>query len=608
MYKFLLCSLFCLLSLTAKSIEITRYVAEGATGDGMTKETPAGDLKKILDLSSNVESLTVYLTPGTYVLPTVKGFGDIVKYNNVIIYGGGSAEVLDVSDKSVIKGDLFINGGAIVNVDFIGSVYEDPYSPNVTEGELHVIGCNVFYSKATKFFAEAVSGQEMWLVGLNMKDARISAYKNGMGTPQVYAWGCNFSNGLGASFRGVKLIATECKFNNNSGAVGLDLGVVDGSVIRNCEIIGNKGYGAMTISGLTDDINVVIDRCIISNNVTTDPRHCSVITTFTPFHMRNCLIANNYDMVEKDGIGYEGDHWRGAILLTRRQTLFTNCTFYNNGGALLHYKMEPGDHQRITSPQFSNCVFLRNKISYITKTGLKPNIAYSAADFGSDIPELDSEKHMIRITEANVGMVVENQNRTIRLLENSPLINVGQPMVSLDINGNSHQLLGGTDLGCCEYTGDWEKCQSETLLKIYGKDYPKIKTSYKGINYYGYIPNSEMENGKVKAFANSIYAGTEIIPAKKIGDGDILSYLKIGNKKYALINVLEYAKLPGAPYEIWVPQTIKEFTTTPPTAELVNSQWVLKDAKPKSATPSRKKKTTQHSRNNSRTSTSSRKR
>ncbi|MDE7116828.1 MAG: hypothetical protein K2O56_10455, partial [Muribaculaceae bacterium] len=262
MQKLLLCSLFILFSLTANSIEITRYVAEGATGDGLSKENPSGDLKSVLDLSTNVESLTIYLDAGTYVLPTIRSINDRIEYKNVCIYGGGCDEVRDVADKSVIKGDLSINGGAVMNVDFRGSAYEDPHSPNTIEGELHVIGCNVMYTKATCFVAEAVAGQEMRLVGLDMKTADIRAFRQGTGTAMVNAWGCSFSNGRGASFSGVRLTATECRFNNNTGAVGLALNVTDGSVLRNSEIRGNKGYGAISISGLTDDINVMIDRCV----------------------------------------------------------------------------------------------------------------------------------------------------------------------------------------------------------------------------------------------------------------------------------------------------------------------------------------------------------
>ena len=134
MQKLLLCSLFILFSLTANSIEITRYVAEGATGDGLSKENPSGDLKSVLDLSTNVESLTIYLDAGTYVLPTIRSINDRIEYKNVCIYGGGCDEVRDVADKSVIKGDLSINGGAVMNVDFRGSAYEDPHSPNTIEG------------------------------------------------------------------------------------------------------------------------------------------------------------------------------------------------------------------------------------------------------------------------------------------------------------------------------------------------------------------------------------------------------------------------------------------------------------------------------------------
>ncbi len=580
MTKFWICFILTMMSLSSQAIEITRYVAQGGAGDGLSKENPTGDLKKVLDLSTNVEALTIYLEPGTYTLPTLEGANRTV-YNNVCIYGGGCDKVIDAPQKSIIKGDLYINGGAVLNVDFRGSVYEDKWSPNVVHGALSVIGCNVIYTKATRFTAEAVGNREMFLIGVKANTVEISAYSFGRGTPLVTAWGCDFSDGEGVSINGVMLMATDCSFNNHTGAPGLSLNLAEGSVIRDCRIIGNKGCGGIELGGLTDNIVVMFDRCVISNNVTNKHNYSSVITTRTPFYMRSCLIANNSADVKGAGVGYDKDHCEGAILLTRQQTGFMNCTFYGNREALIQYKMEPADHHNLGHDQFKNCVFLNNEKPYLSKSGLYPTISYSAADFGSDIPELDAEKHMKRITAENCGMVV-NEGISVRLTLGSPLINAGLPTYNLDINGNSHQLLGATDLGCCEYTGEWVKSTPESSIKIYNANYTKVQTRYDNTDYYAMVTESHLDGDKVTSFEKSIYAGNQLQPIAKIGDGSVIACMRADNKNIAIIYQLECS--PWGKWEIWVPDTMKEYATVAPLAEYVNHKWVLKDAPQQGAT------------------------
>ncbi|MDE5660716.1 MAG: right-handed parallel beta-helix repeat-containing protein [Muribaculaceae bacterium] len=588
MNRLWLFSLLILVSSAAYGLEITRYVAQDATGDGLTKETPTGDLKKVLDLSANVDGLTIYIEPGTYVLPTLTDVNRRPRYDNVSIYGGGCDKVMDVPNKSIIKGDLFINGGVVINVDFRASVYGSKGSPESIEGSLHVIGCNIMFTKTNNLIAEAVGGQCMWLIGVDAQTASISSYRNGMSLAKVSAWGCNFSNGNGAWIGGVQLTATHCTFNDNSGAPGLSLKVEPGSIIRDCQIVGNKGYGGIKLEGLSDNHVVMFDRCVISNNVTTAHNYSSAITTYTPFFMRSCLVANNYAEVKGHGYGYEADHYKGAILLTRCQTEFLNCTFYGNREALIQYKMEAGDHHRIRSAQFSNCVFLKNQIPFLTKTGLEPKISHSAADFGSDIPELDAERNMKRITADSSGMVI-NDGISVRLLAGSPLINAGLSTCNLDINGNSHQLLGATDLGCCEYTGEWEKSTPETSLDYYGDKYVRVQTRYNDTDYYAMVPDSQLDGDKVISLAKSIYEGNKLLPVKKVEDCAAVGYMRVDDMNLALVYQLEYS--PWGNWDIWTLQAAKEYKNVAPIAEYVNKKWVFKEVKPKPATTTRKSTT-----------------
>lgn len=579
MLRFLIYSLLLALPFAAHALEITRYVKQGASGDGLTKETPTGNLKKVLDQSVQVDGLTIYLEPGTYALPPLES-AQSTQYRNVAIYGGGCDQVTESKEKSIITGDLCINGGAVINVDFKGSVHKDQWSPEVIHGGLHVIGCNVFFTKATHFEAQAVGGQKMWLIGVDAQTASISKFKNGiMADAEVEAWECNFSYGNGASVVDVRLSATRCRFNYNKDAPGLELNVVRGSVIRDCEVIGNRGYGGISIGGLTDDINIEFDRCVISKNITNNHKYSSAITSRVPYFMSSCLIAANSANVNGQGIGYEADAYEAAILLTKRQTRFLNCTFYDNRSALLQYKLSAADHNSIETPQFINCVFLGNAKPFLSSSGLEPTIFSCAADFGSDIPELDKERRLIRITSENAKMKVDDA-RDVQILPGSPLINVGLHVLFLDLHGNSHQLLGATDMGCCEYTGEWEKCMPESTLQFHAGEYLKVKADYDGTTYYAYVAQQLVKEDKVVEFIHSIYGGREILPLKKIDDTAAISYLRSSQEKFAVVYELTYS--PWGYYWDWDMPIAMEYKEQPPVAEKVDGHWILKEPKPKS--------------------------
>lgn len=574
MRKFILIVTVVLTSILSNAIEITRYVAEGATGDGLSKETPAGNLKKILDLSKNVDRLTVFLEPGRYSLPPLTDVNNRTQYRNVCLYGGGCEEAKYADNKSVIEGDLFINGGAVVNIDFKGSKVSDQWSPNVLEGTLKVIGCNVLFTDATSFEAEAVNGQTLYLIDVYAKFASIHAYRTGLGKPRVEAWGCNFCDGDGAFFGGVVVYATKCSFSNNNGNAGVTLNKCEGSVLTNCKILGNKGKGGVDIIDLTDDIDIYFDRCILSGNVTSDPKFSSAITTKSPIFMRNCLISNNRSNVKN--VAYM-DAYSGAIELNRRQSRFYNCTFFNNWDAVVYYNIASADHNNISSPQFQNCVFLNNDKPYANNSRLEPTMTYCAADFGSDIPELDAERNMIRITKENAGMTIED-GISVKLSAGSPLINAGLLDFNLDLYNNSHQMLGGTDLGCVEYCGEWVKSTPESELTIYGDKYIKSNTIYKDSKYYAFVPASLIDNDKSTDIKGAIYGGNELSPVKKVGDGATLASFISGNNKVAVLSVYNYS--PWGSFGTWNVQDVKVFTTQPPIAEYLNNRWILKDAKP----------------------------
>lgn len=578
----ILCFIFAAFAASvANAIEITRYVAQGATGDGLTKESPAGDLKKVLDLSKNVDGLTVYLEPGQYELPPLTDVNSRTRYNNVCIYGGGCQGIAKAESKSVIKGDLSINGGAVLNVNFIGSRIEDKWSPNVLEGSLHVIGCNLFYTNATQLEVETANGNDLSLIEVSAKSMSLHPWRQGDPRSTIHALGCIFDGGEGASFSGVCLQAVNCSFSLNKDAAGISLNRCTGSVLQNCQIIGNNGFGGITVTNLTDDIDVVFDRCIISRNTSTRDDHSSAITTRTPILLRSCLVSGNYSDLKAKGASYH-NQYQGAIELCRRASRFENCTFTNNKDAVIYYSMEAGDHDRIGTPNFINCIFLSNGKPYVSTSGKAPLMGYCAADFGSDIPELDAERHMMRITEQSSGMSIY-KDMMVELNEGSPLINAGLPTTNLDLNGNCHLMLGGTDLGCAEYTGDWTPVNPSQQIEFGGTDYSLMESTYKSEKYFAYMPGAEPGIN----ITNCIYAGNNASPCQIKDNSVIATYMNFGDSHLAILYQIkssiwgtnDYLSITGSmPYK-----------TALPKPEKVDGRWILKEPAVKKTTSTAKR-------------------
>lgn len=576
-------------TISANALEIIRYVSQGASGDGLTKESPTGDLKKVLDLSRNVDGLTIYLEPGTYNLPPLSDINNRTKYNNVTIWGGGCSGIYNTENKSVINGDLYINGGAVLNIDFKGSRIEDQWSPNVIEGSLHLIGCNIFYSNASALEVETVNGNDLSLIEVTAKSLSIHPWRTGSAKSNVHLLNCKFDMGQGASFSGVRLNAVNCSFSQNVDATGISLNNCEGSVLSRCSIIGNHGFGGVTINDLTDNIDVVLDGCIISENVSTRGDYSSAITTRSPILLKSCLVAGNHSILKMKGASYYNQH-KGAIELCRTGSRFENCTFVNNKDAVIYYSMSIGDHNRISFPTFTNCVFLNNGKPYISTCEKSPIMSYCAADFSSDIPELDAERHMLRITEQTAGIIINN-NVEVKLQDGSPLINVGLPTANLDLNGNCHLMLGGTDLGCVEYTGEWVKSDSQQEIRFGDMDYTMMETTYKNRKYFTYMPASTLDKRDTVTIKNCIYTGNNIANCLVKDNKVIATYMNLADSRIALLYQLNSSRWETNQY-LTLSYSLP-YSTTLPKPENINDKWILKiPAVPKATTKSANGKTT----------------
>lgn len=548
-------------SIQLNAIQITRYVCEGASGDGLTKENPTGDLQKVLDLSAKVDATTIYLAPGTYHLRSLDDINNRSQYSNITIYGGGLESVAPAENKSVITGDLKINGGLVCNVDFRGSKTGNKVEGFLI-GSLNAIGCNLYYCDATCIEVEAPMGATTYLYEVNSNSTLITSCRsNSYGDPVVQAKYCNFTDGDGASIGGVLLKADYCSFSNNS-EIGLGISPCEGSVIKNSKFVNNKGKGAVEVSGLSDDILIYFDRCIFAYNSSDSNEHSAVLTSRSPVWMQDCLIAWNSSSMPISNYKQP----QGAVEIARRQSRFINCTFFDNKVAAIYYNMAPGDQQRISSPQLVNCVILKNGQPFVSYYGNEPVFGSCATDFGSEIPELDAERGIIRITEQNAGISLD-RSLNLSIASDSPLINAGKLSWANDINNVSHLMLGATDIGCVEYCGDWSVSPDKKAVILSNDSYIEASTSFKGKTYKALVREHFTEGEKVKTLKGSIYLGDCLAPIKILDDNNLIVYSTVGNSKQAILYTLQ---------SDWTAIETMEFTNSLPGASQDGKSWKLK--------------------------------
>ena len=157
---------------TANAVEIVRYVAEGGTGDGLSKESPTGNLKAVLEMSYKVDKVTIYAEPGYFSVPLVENPDGRPTYKNVYLYGGGESEIADVKDKTVIEGDLAIKNGIVCNIEFVGADYKDKFGHRMV-GSLRTSGCNVYFSLASILEFEAVPSYHNQIYGFKGKSLYV---------------------------------------------------------------------------------------------------------------------------------------------------------------------------------------------------------------------------------------------------------------------------------------------------------------------------------------------------------------------------------------------------------------------------------------------------
>ena len=556
----------CLLSaLSAQAVQVVRYVKEGASGQGLSEDAPSGNLQAILKLSQQVEALTINLASGTYKLPV--NVGNPTPYNNVVIIGGyenGNGN----GEKSTIIGQLHLNGAYLENIHFQPGKYQDlSESPDVIEGDLNIVNGNLRNVSGKNVSLVIPRGEERFIDNCHLSDFSAEGpFTNyDKGVLDIYDSTFSRSEGSGLGAFQISVRAFNCNFTNNEG-VGLYLKNCTNNQFTDCFFTGNS-KGGIYSECISDDTELTLNRCIISDNTTNVAERSPGIGGNTPILAMNCLISNNFSKHK----GNNDYPHIGAVQLNRTGTHFYNCTFYNNE-APVFYDMTTSDHNRISTeqPSFINCVFYDNQYLPVSKYGVSPLYKKCALTGTSDLPELDAQNGIIRINSDNVGMSVSGN--VVTLDSKSVLVNAGENMVFDDLYGVPHFAFGGTDIGCSEYRGLWKVTSDTPMCEIDGKKYYTLSDTFEGENYYIMAPLENPEVGQEFQYRPVyIYLQDKLQDPKVLDDSTLLCYMTLFGAKQGVL----YRFYSGG-WHVINTKTYKNGKA--PVAVKEGEQWVLKDA------------------------------
>lgn len=435
--------------MTLHALEITRYVSIGGTGDGLTPENPTADLGGMLALSAKVDQLTLYVAPGFYSLNFIDN-GEGIRFKNIILDGTWKKEEAGERVRINYPRVKFTNS-IIQNVSFSGSVEID--------------GGIMYDSDADKvIYASFDNGTDVQLYNCTSKSFNSSYYGYGQAVSLTMAF-CTAKNGsYGLQTNNINTIKCKyCKFFDQSeGGINIDNSHL--CSFTNCEFGFNRGDGAVRITNFDNSAQTEFSHCqFIANTGTYNQAYNIYVYSNVTF--ADCLFADN-TVKNIDRMGF--------IHLVRADFIFLNCSFINNKGGVEMESYYPDRYQIV------NCLFWNNGKTVAYAGGNDVPMHACAMDHGTGIPELDREKGLIILTDANKGF--EYNGTDIELKLESPLINAGAPrrMDATDLYGHPHNAFGATDIGCVEFfaaPGVWSVDPSQQTFEIAGKQYQLCKAN-----------------------------------------------------------------------------------------------------------------------------------
>ena len=526
MKKIVLIYLATLCCVCVNAVDIKRYVKEGGTGNGLTWEAPTGDLASVLGLASQVDNLTVYVGEGSYV-------GDFVIPSNVSVTGKYDGK------------DGYINGN--LHTLFIGDITLNSFL-GYAEVEGSVKMCNATMVQVTVSDSRQEYG--VWVENANGLDKSLLKgciiTNNNIGLQLTYGvaelercvvyqnkkWGVYGKRG--------HLEARFCQFSENA-STGIQMYSTDVSCrLYRCYISENKGggfHGAETRDAMYTDSRQRFISCSFFNNHSQSTG--SAIWARSRVYVDNSLFLFNQSEAA-DG---------AAIYCMFDGNQFVNCTIMNNkGGVCLskNFGDRPGGEP---DPLLVNCALWNNGEDFVNPFNRTYKLQTCAMQTGgSGIPELDAERGLILLEAENEGTTPGGMyialDSTLVPKPGSCLINRGTPLndtEALDYNGRHIGALGGTDIGACEYQGEYKWVPNILGMKFFNIDYRLASTTYNGTAYYSLIPKGceDPDTKRIETTFATIYLGTKRNAYAAIPDTPFMAVYREGKPgEKALCNIL----------------------------------------------------------------------
>lgn len=474
------------MGMRANAVNITRYVSEKGTGDGLSKENPTPNLAGVLALSKQINGvITIYCEPGTYNVPAqTDDLNGTVYHNYIDLRGGvvyeGDKICHDTANPSVIIGQLAIAGSYVENIRVKGDALL--YNTNATR--LEADGIEFTWNHPQDYMLNECKANDCKGPGIYIKSiwGRVSGRTL---TLQNCEGLRNKGDGLAANTPGNRVLVLNSRFDNNTG-MGIDIGDAAAAEIYNTTM-NNNSDGGFSNFGIASQSNLIC--CTIAGNThikenrNYTPSSAIWINDFATLDAANCLIYNN----------------KCTALCSGSKTWLTNCTVTNNQGGF-HYKGE--DRRSSSSNTLTNCLFFGNGKDF--PNGMNFRVKTTGIEGGTGIPELDAEQGIIALNASNLGF---DPGNPFTIQENSIIINRGSETgLVFDYYSKGRSYYDSPDLGAIEYSGKFVTDATAKPSNISGTNMALASTVFKDKTFYIFAPVSK------EAFfpdIRSLYLGTK---------------------------------------------------------------------------------------------------
>ena len=439
---------------------VDRYVAHGTNNPDGSYQSWATAASNIHDaVGVAVSGETVWVGPGTYRRAGVASVVDIAK--SIHLRGAEGPEHTIIDGENARRG-LFIDARTLVDADLL------------IEGLTIANGRTGGYGGGVSFFHgdDVVTGTGTGVIdNCVITNCEITAEAPYYGGGGVYIRGrtphstdflavvrdCTISDnripgrsgGAGLATRDSLVLVEDCRILNNRMTVSIYSGggiymltPVAGSIVRNSLIAGNAAGdgGGVNVGG-----GVLIDRCIIRDNLATRYAGGVHLTSSPISVVRNCLVYNNRSSSRGSGIASRG---AGFLLENTTVTSNRNTTVggYGSGGVLLENATDTSYIRNSIIDQ--NYTAAGGHLNFVQADSVVPVITNSCITAYAALPPGCGN---LSVPPEFIDFNAQN----FRLSRSSPCIDAGFQQTWMtgarDLGGLPRIAGGAVDMGCYEY-------------------------------------------------------------------------------------------------------------------------------------------------------------